>query len=359
MLALFLAVVMVLGLAACSAKNPENPAATEATKNPEDPAATEATKNPEDPAATEATDELFIGYVISDMSHEWYQNIKAGMEEYAADKDNIKLQFVDSGFDQTALVNGAENLINSGVDVLVITPIDAAACSGVVEMAHEAGIYVICESNRIEGADTLVAAENYDAGYAIGEFATNYVKENNLGKQFILTLGQEAYADCRDRMAGYKAALEDSGIEYEIVQEIDTDGTKEKSIELAGSAVIAHPEINCIFGINDNTTTGGISAYEEAGYDMDKLTVVGLGMEGDVGREALMSGEYVAGLFFAPRYTGATLVKTAMRLMNGEKVEDHVKLKLVMLTPENFGEFCYQDESGAWCENFAAIEALD
>ena len=48
-----------------------------------------------------------------------------------------------------------------------------------------------------------------------------------------------------------------------------------------------------------------------------------------------------------------------MRLMNGEKVEDHVKLKLVMLTPENFGEFCYQDESGAWCENFAAIEALD
>ena len=46
-LALFLAVVMVLGLAACSAKNPE------------------------DPAATEATDELFIGYVISDMSHEW------------------------------------------------------------------------------------------------------------------------------------------------------------------------------------------------------------------------------------------------------------------------------------------------
>ena len=73
------------------------------------------------------------------------------MEEYAADKDNIKLQFVDSGFDQTALVNGAENLINSGVDVLVITPIDAAACSGVVEMAHEAGIYVICESNRIEG----------------------------------------------------------------------------------------------------------------------------------------------------------------------------------------------------------------
>ena len=54
-LALFLAVVMVLGLAACGAKNPE------------------------DPAATEATDELFIGYVISDMSHEWYQNINGAI----------------------------------------------------------------------------------------------------------------------------------------------------------------------------------------------------------------------------------------------------------------------------------------
>jgi ribose transport system substrate-binding protein len=305
------------------------------------------------------TDEIFIGYVISDMSHEWYQNIKAGMEEYGAGLDNVKLQFVDSGYDQTALVNGAENLINSGVDVLVITPIDAAACVGVVEMAHEAGIPVICESNRIEGADTLVALANYDAGYAVGEFVANYVKENGLGKQFILAMGQEAYADCRDRMAGYKDAIADSGIEYEIVQEVDTDGTKEKSIELAGSVVIAHPEINCIFGINDNTATGAISAYKEAGYDMSKLTVVGLGMEGDVGREALLSGEYVGGMFCAPRYVGATIVKTALRMMNGETIEDHVKVKCVILTPDNFDKFCYQDDSGAWCENFEAIEALD
>lgn len=303
-------------------------------------------------------EEIFIGYVISDMSHEWYQNIKNGMEEYSADKDYIKLQFVDSGYDQTALVNGAENLINSGVDILVITPIDAAACVGVVEQAHEAGIKVICESNYIESADTLVALANFDAGKAVGEFAVNYVKENDLGKQNIIIMGQESYQDCRDRVAGYKAALEASDIDYEILQEVDTDGTKANSIELAGSAVIAHPEVNCIFGINDNTCSGAVNAYKEAGFDMSKLTAIGLGMEGDVGRESLFDGDYVAGLFCAPHYVGATIVKTALRLMAGEEVENHVKVKCVMLTPENCSDFLYQDESGAWCENFANIEAL-
>lgn len=303
-------------------------------------------------------EEVFIGYVISDMSHEWYQNIKNGMIEYAADKDYIKLQFVDSGYDQTALVDGAENLINSGVDVLVITPIDAAACVGVVEDAHEKGIPVVCESNPIEGAETRVALANYDAGYSVGEFGANYVKENNLGKQYILIMGQEAYEDCRDRVAGFKAAMADSGLDYEIVQEVDTDGTKENSIELAGSALVAHPEVNYIFGINDNTTTGAINAYKEAEYDMDNLVAVGLGLEGDVGREALFAEEYDGGLFCAPHYVGATLVKTALRLMAGEDVEEHVKVKCVMLTPENAMDFIYQDDTGAWCENFEAIEAL-
>jgi ABC-type sugar transport system substrate-binding protein len=349
---LLLALIMVFSATACQKTTETATELSAITNSDESAVATEGNTSSNESTSSS----LKIGYVVSDMSHEWYQNISKGANT-RAEATGVEIQIVDSGFDSATQISAAENMITSGVDVLILTPVDAKALTGIVEMAHEANIPVICESNMVEGADHLVSIDNLSAGKMVGEFAVNYLEENNITDPKILIMGQPTFEDCRQRVQGFKEAFEESGISYEIVQEVDTDGTKETSLSAAANALIAHPEVNLIFGINDNTAIGAMNAFYEAGLDASNLIVVGIGLEGAVGRESILSGKYTASLAAFPFYVGATLIDTAIAVEAGEELPEHIALTCKVLTKDTFSEFYTDNGDGTWTENFDAIDA--
>ncbi|MEE2834377.1 MAG: substrate-binding domain-containing protein, partial [Candidatus Latescibacterota bacterium] len=85
---------------------------------------------------------LKVGYVVNFMSHEWYQNICRAAEARAAQLD-VDIVIADANLDIAAQVSKAENLIAQGVDVLVLTPVDAKALGPVVAEANRRGIHVL------------------------------------------------------------------------------------------------------------------------------------------------------------------------------------------------------------------------
>ena len=297
-----------------------------------------------------------FGYVVSDMSHEWYQNIAKGAQA-RADELGIELKIADAAMDVATQVNQIENHLAEGVDVELITPVDVSALAGIMADANADGIPVVSESNVIDGAVTYVGIDNVSGGRKAGEWFVEYAQENNIDPK-ILIVGLPAFADCRQRVEGFKAALEESGIEYEIVQEVDGQGSKETSLMVAQDALTAHPEVNVIFGINDNSTTGGMAAYKEAGLDESKLTAIGFGFEGVVGREALLSGgPYKAAVAMFPDYVGVSLVDAAVMAANGETLPENYESGTVVITQDNFADF-YTQDGDEYITNFEAIRAL-
>ena len=77
------------------------------------------------------------------MSHQWYQNIIAGMKAEATAIGNINLEVSDSDLDQNKNISFAENFITKGVDALIITPVDPNAVDTVIQKATDAKIPVI------------------------------------------------------------------------------------------------------------------------------------------------------------------------------------------------------------------------
>lgn len=297
-----------------------------------------------------------LSYVVNDMSHEWYQNIAKGAETRAAEL-GVELKIADSAMDAAKQVNQLENMITEGADVLMVTPVDVKALTNIMAEANREGIAVITESNVVEGAVTYVGIDNVSGGRKAGEWFVEYAKANNIEPK-ILIVGLPAFEDCRQRVQGFKEALEASGISYEIVQEVDGQGSKETSLKVAQDALTAHPETNVIFGINDNSTTGGMAAYKEAGLDESKLTAIGFGFEGVVGREALLSGgPYKAAVAMFPDFVGVNLVDAAMAVVNGEELPAHYESGTVVITQENFADFYTQDGDN-YITNFEAIRAL-
>ncbi len=299
---------------------------------------------------------LKVGYVVNYMSHEWYQNICKAAEVRAGEM-GVDLVIADANMDVAAQISKAENLIAQGVDVLVLTPVDAKAMGSVVRQAEAAGIGVITESNPVKGADTYVGIDNKASGKKAGVWFAEYARARGIEPK-VLTIGLPNFEDCRLRVEGFKEGLEEGQLAYEIVQEVDGQGLKEKALKAAQDALTAHPEINVIFGINDDSTTGGMAAYKAAGLNEERLTAIGFGFEGVVGRTALLGDTpYRAALGMFPNFVGISLVEAAVKLSQGEKLADHYETPTVMITQENFERF-YLRQGEEFAMNIPAVRAV-
>lgn len=302
-------------------------------------------------------EEYEVGYIVSNMSHEWYQNICAGAERRAKEK-GINLSISDAAMDSGKQISYAENYISQGVDALIVTPVDPAALGPMVALAEEAGIPLIAESSKFDGMSSYVGITDFEAAEHIGEWMAQYAKDQSIDMN-ILIVGQPIYEACRNRVDGFLSGLDKSGATYTIAQEVDGNGTKEDSLAVATDALTAHPEVNVIFGINDNSATGAMNAYLEHGLDESKLTVLGFGFEGSVGRDALLGDTpYKAAVAMFPDYVGAAIVDVAQIAASGQEIPEVYNIPTTVITKDNFAEFYEDNGDGTYTTSFNAIDAL-
>ena len=301
--------------------------------------------------------ELSIGYVVNFGSHEWYQNVIKGAEDAAAE-NNVEFQWADANVDLAKQITQAENMLTQGVDVLMLSPVDPGGLSSVLSQAEASGVPVVTESNVVEGAATTVGIENFEAARMLGLWAGEYII-NELGAPAnLLIVGLPTQVDTVDRVDGFVAGLEESGADFTIVQEVNGGGQKDSALDVSTDALTAHPEINMIFGINDDSALGATQAYEVAGLDMSALTTIGFGVEGRAGKGALLSGgPYVAGLAMFPEFVGRTLVEQAMAVAAGEDVPERTVTPAAVVTPENISAY-YTQNGDEWEINYDAVAAL-
>ena len=89
-----------------------------------------------------------------------------------------------------------------------------------------------------------------------------------------------------------------------------------------------------------------------------KLTVIGFGFEGDVGRSALLSGgPYKAAVAMFPDYVGAALVDSALMLLDGQDVSTYT-CPTIVINNDNFATYYTDNGDGTFTTNFAAIDEL-
>ena len=132
-----------------------------------------------------------FGYVVNDMSHEWYQNIVKGAQARAAEL-GIELKVADAAMDVSKQVSQLENMITDGVDVLIITPVDVKALAAIMNEAAQANIPVVSESNVIEGAKTYVGIDNLSGGKKAGEWFAAYAKANNIDPKILIVVSRRS-----------------------------------------------------------------------------------------------------------------------------------------------------------------------
>jgi len=351
LIAALITLVLILATLAGCGGNQAAPAPA-----PEAPPAQEATPAPPAEEADPEDETIRIGYVCNFMDHEWYQNVTAGALR-RAEELGVILEVADSSLDSALQITLAENMIAQGVDVLALTPVDAPTLTTIVADALAQGIKVITESNPVTGALTNVGADNFASGRLAGVWMGEYALENDIELR-LLIVGFPNLEDCRLRVEGFLDGLASTGADYVVRAEIDSQGTLELALSLGTDALTANQDVNAIFGINDDSTMGAVQAYINIGLDTDELIAVTFGLEGVVGREALLGDSpIIAGVAMFPDFVGAAIVDAAIAVMQGGAVPAQWQTPTIVLTAETYRDF-YTQNGDVWEMNFAAIDAL-
>jgi ribose transport system substrate-binding protein len=299
---------------------------------------------------------LKVGYAVNFLSHEWYQGIVRSAVVRAKEL-GVDLMIADANIDLNKQIKACENFIQQQVDVLLISPVDSTSFGSIVQKAKATGIPIISESNYIEGAVTNIGIDDKKGGFRGGKWMVEYAKNNSISPK-ILILGYPLFHDCRMRVKGFKEGLKQSGYENSIIKEVDGSAVKETAFTVTYEILKEHPEINMIFGINDDSVLGGIAAYEAMGLDKSKLTAIGVGLEGQAARNALMKNTSCrASVAKFPELVGISLIDAALAVTNGKKLPKLYETPTIIIDKSNFYDF-YKKEGDNYVPKLDAIKGL-
>jgi ribose transport system substrate-binding protein len=299
-----------------------------------------------------------VGHVTNYLVHEWYQNLTKG-EQARADEWGIEFSINDANLDLETSLAAVDDLVAQGVDVLNFTPVNEEASGPKITEVAATGLPIICESSPTAGCTTLVSIDDYAAGFKVGVWAGNYVNENLGGQAVVLDVGLPALTTTVARSTGFWDGLVSVlGDNATLAQSVDGQGLKDQAVTVSADALTAHPDVNVIFGINDDSALGGMQSYEAAGLDMDALLVVGFGCEGTACKDALAEGgPYKVSAAMFPEYQGRLLIDAGIVALNGVDLPPHLIAPSTPITADNLGDF-YTLEDGAYSANFDAIAQI-
>jgi DeoR/GlpR family transcriptional regulator of sugar metabolism len=232
------------------------------------------------------------------------------------------------------------------IEVLITTPVESMLDRSILDQMAKGNTPVVAESLGMNGAQTVVAVDNYQAALALGKWAGEYALNRFEGQAHILDLTfqlENTQARSHGFINGVRSVLPAAELELSI----NAQSTRRTAYQLAMDALAVHPDINIIFAINDSTAAGALQACQERGLPPESVLVVTFGLEGDTLKDALMSGSFCkAGLAMFPEIVGRVCVEAAIAAYNGKPLPINLITPHVILTPETLEQFYARTESG-------------
>lgn len=262
LLVMVMTLALILSFAGC-AKETKEPAATTAVKESDSDKVAEAT-----PAATD--EKLIIGVVQTNANEsDWRTaNTKSFNEAFGAAGFDLKMVFGEG--DHAKQISQAQQLIQEGVDYLVVLGLQSAGWEDVAKAAKEEGIPFIMADRRLELSEDLYTAMVCSDFEQEGQKAVDWLVAQKMDDVKIVVLGGDTGSSAQ---LGRSKAIEDGAAAngWEIVFNQNMKGWDETLAKQAVADLIASGvEFNVIYAENDNMARGACDAMDAAGVTYGK-----------------------------------------------------------------------------------------
>ncbi|HEV2985732.1 MAG TPA: sugar ABC transporter substrate-binding protein [Vicinamibacterales bacterium] len=280
-----------------------------------------------------------VALVLKTLNHPFFVDMRRGAQE-AADRLGVTLQVqaAEREIDVEKQMQIVENMIQTGIQALCITPSGSREIVPALVKAKNANVPIIVVDTRVDAkaaadagvrTETFVGSDNYEGGKLAGEYLVKVT--GGKGRVGILE-GIPGHETGDSRMRGFRDAVKGSpGLA--IVASQPANWERDQGFNVFQNMLQAHQDIDSLFACSDLMALGAIEAIAAAGKT-GRIRVIGFDALDDAKR-AIAAGTMEASVAQFPSEMGRAAVESAVKVIRGETVSPDIKVKLELVTRDN------------------------
>ncbi len=270
-----------------------------------------------------------IGMSQCNLGEPWRVQMNADIKNEADKHSEIKMVFKDAQNDTLKQRSHIEEFVNAEVDLIIISPKEAAPLTPPVSEAIKAGIPVIVLDRRLLGKDytCFIGADNKK----IGKYAGKWIVEKLGGKGKVVELkGLMTSTPGQDRHSGFKEGIKNSDLE--VIFDVDMKWLEANARSEMESALSRFQKIDLVYAHNDPGAHGAYLAAKAAGREKEIL-FVGIDALPQEGQAYVKQG--ILGASFEYPTGGKEAIENALSLLKGGEIKKEIVLSSRVFTKEN------------------------
>ena len=310
--------------------------ASEGTADSEGGEASEGTVESEDENSN--GDKHKIGILAPAVTHGWVAAVAYHAESRAEElSDEIEYQ-IQTSSDAGEMTSQLDDLKTWGAEAIVAFP-QWEGMEAPIQQALDEGIEIVNFDIEIDVDGVYrVAGDNEDMGIE----GANYIVDKIGEEGTVVVLENPGAGSVSElRVNGFKDTIKEIAPNIEL-ETYATEFTREDGMSDFADVLTSLDEIDAVFSIDDETSIGVLQAIEEAGRDDIQVITGGGGAQDYFNMMPENDDIWIQSALYSPTMV-EDAVDVALKILNGEDVEEQTVIPTTVVDRENYEEFLDAD----------------
>ncbi|WP_192254125.1 sugar ABC transporter substrate-binding protein [Mesorhizobium silamurunense] len=272
--------------------------------------------------------------------------LRNGMIAQAKTMDGVQLQVEDAQNDVAKQLDQIKNFAASGVDAIIVNPVDTSATQAMSDAAAAAKIPLVYVNREPVNVDKLpdnqafVASNEAESGTLETKEACRLFKEAGKKEANVyVIMGELSNQAAVQRTKDIEEVIATPDCNFiKIIDKQTSNWKRDEAQNLMTNWLSSGKPFDGVIANNDESAIGAIQAMKAANIDMKSVVVGGVDATQDA-LAAMQAGDLDVSVFQDAAGQGAGALDAALKLAKGEKVEHKVYIPFQLVTPANIDKF--------------------
>jgi len=268
-----------------------------------------------------------IGVSIALLEHNFLAVMAKGMTDYATKVPGLELQVEDAQNDVAKQLDQIKNFIASGVNAIIVNPVDTSATQAMTDAAAAANIPLVYVNRQPVNVDTLpdnqafVASNEAESGTLETKEICRLFKEAGKTEANVYVIMGELSnqaAVMRTKDIDDVIAGPDCGVKINIIDKQTSNWKRDEAQNLMTNWLSAGKPFDGVIANNDESAIGALQAMKAANVDMKAVVVGGVDATQDALAAMQESGSHLARVEEDGRCVGVVFLEDILEELVGE-----------------------------------------
>lgn len=274
-----------------------------------------------------------FGATYMTRNNSFFDELHKSIEEVVEENGDIMI-VRDPCQDQEKQNEQIEEMIEEGIEVLFLNPVDWEKVKPALLQCEEAGITVINVDTLVkdtEYVDFIVETDNYMAGVLCAQEMMRQIDHAR-----IVIIKNEIQSSAVNRVQGFLDTISGNN-NYQVVYMASGAGEFEVSAKVMADFLEQKIPFDVVFGENDPSALGALAALQQGRQEKGVMIY---GIDGSPDFKAMLELGLVSGTSAqSPKTLGKVAAEKAYDYLNGLEIEPYISITPYMINKENLNQY--------------------